>query len=235
MSVLTSVEILILAMLIMASLQFVPSVFSLFSHYSHGRFSKNKASDLVTFFIIGVEAATVAFFVAIYCIMSASPVFSFIVDNGIAAWVTAGVIAALGVLFFLVYFQKGRGTAKLRLFPNLTSKYPLRIKSAKSRSDAFLLGFFSVIPELVFTIPLYVLVTVATMRLGADSPERAALAILFAFSAIAPLVIIHIRLVAGHNLADFIRFRLKNKTFFRVMISLLYFLIAGVIIMGVTL
>ena len=234
MSVLTSVGILILSGLILAFLQLVPGIFAIFSHFIHGKFSRPKASDLTTFFIIGNEIAVVLIFLCIYAILCCSPAVTFIIDSDIFAWILAGIFLALTFVTLGFYYRKGSGT-KLFISRRLANGLKTRVQSTKSRSDAFTLGLVSVVPELIFTLPIYFITTITIMRLDFIPLGRAGLIILFAIIAILPPLILKITTSLGYTLADFLKFRFKNKTFFRFCLALCYLLIASLIILGVTL
>lgn len=232
MSVLTSVGILVFSMLIMAFLQLAPGIFLLFAHFVTGKYSKNKATDLITFFILGVETATVIMFLCAYAILCGSPITMF-VTNDIFAWIMAGIFIALALITATMYFRKGPGS-KLFLSRSFATSIRTKITTVKSRPDAFFLGFFAAVPELFFTLPLYFISALAVMNLGTTSLERAGLIIIFAFAAVAPLLIFH-TLSHTRTTADFLRFRFRNKSFFRFSLSLFYLLIATLIITGVVL
>lgn len=209
----------------------VPGVFSLFLHYTKGKYSKNKASDLATFFILGTESVTIVLFLSIYFIINSS-IFSIeIIENQIFAWIVAGIFLALAALFAICYYQKGAGT-KLFISRSFVNNYYQKIKTAKSRSDAFVLGFTATIPELIFTLPLYIVSAVIITYIAPSSLERAGLIFLFAFVAILPLLIAHVRYTIGNTLADTIRFRIKNKNFFRFTTAFSFLLMAVLIIIG---
>lgn len=232
MSVLTSIGILVFAMLILAFLQLVPGIFLLFTHYASGKYSKLKATDLTTFFILGVETAVVLIFLSLCTILCVSPATTFIIDSDIFAWIMAGIFLALSLVIFSFYYRKGRGS-KLFISRRLAHEYQAKIPTVKTRSDAFVFGLTALIPELIFTLPLFLIVTTEIMQLGTDCFARAGLIILFALVTILPLLIFYTFSQHSRNLADFIRFRFKNKTFFRLTLALLYFLIAVLIILGV--
>ena len=234
MSVLTSVGILILSGLILAFLQLVPGIFAIFSHFVHGKFSRPKASNLTTFFIIGSEIAVVLIFLCVYAILCCSPAVTFIIDSDIFAWILAGILLALTFITLGFYYRKGPGT-KLFISRRLANGLRTRIQNTKSRSDAFTLGLVSTVPELIFTLPIYLITTITIMRLDLVSPERAGLIVLFAVIAISPLLILKAATTFGYTFADFLKFRFKNKTFFRFCLALCYLLIASLIILGVTL
>ncbi len=234
MSDLTPVGILLLAMLIMASLQLVPGIFILFSHSKLGQFSKTKASDLCTFFILGAETAVILFSLAIYAILNISPLIASFLSAPYFSWLLAGIFLALSVLFYAIYYRKSSGT-ELFISRNFTARCREKISFAKTRSDAFLLGLFAGLPELIFTFPLYFLTNLTIMNFATTAPERSIFTLLFAFSAILPLLICHFLFSTHHTLADILRFRFKNKTFFRFFITFCYFLIAVLIVLGVLL
>lgn len=229
MSVLTSVGILLLSMLIMAFLQLSPGIFSLLIHYTNGKFSKNKASDLCTFFILGVETAVVLFFLTIYSILASSPAIAQILDSDLFAWIMFSIFVALGCFVFFFYFRPGPGT-KLFISRKLAHEYSHRAETAKTRSDAFVLGLSASVPELAFSLPLYLITATAIMRTFSDGSERTSLIILFVLVVVLPLLILHGAANTGRTLADFARFRFKNKTFFRCFIALFYFLLAFLVI-----
>lgn len=231
MSILTSIGILILSMLIMVFLQFVPGIFALFSHQVAGKYSRVRASDLSTFFILGFETSIVILFICLFTILCFSPAIISVIDSEMFAWVMAGIFIALTLISLGFYFSKGSGT-KMFISRRLASMFHSKISTIKTRSDAFTLGLISVIPELIFTLPLFLMVAISVMRLDFSQFERAGFIILFAIVSILPLVIFHS--LSNYNLADFIRFRFRNKTFFRFAIASFYLFIAALIILGVT-
>lgn len=230
MSVFASVGILLFAMLILGFLQLVPGIFLLFRHHASGKYSRSRASDQAAFFIFGVETAVILVFLFIYLILSYSPALVPVFDSNVFTWIMASIAFILSLVTCFGYFRPGPGT-KLFISRKVARQYQTGIKTTKSRSDAFVLGLTTIAPELVFTLPLYILATIEIMRLGPDCFSRAGLIILFAIATILPLIIIH-ALWQHYNLADFIRFRFKNKAFFRFTLSFAYFAIAVLIIIG---
>lgn len=216
-------------MLIQGFLQLTPGVFMIFYHYISGKYSKTKTSDLALFFIFGVETMTALVFMSIYfiiCTLSSTPInFS----SDIFAWLLAGILAALSFATFFCYFRRGAGT-KLFISRRQARNFINNSTAVKSRSDAFTLGFVSGIPELIFTLPLYLLAVIEIMYLGTTPLSRSALVITYVLVAILPLLIIYIYYRTHHNLADLTRFRTRSKPFFRFFLSLLYLLLAILII-----
>jgi hypothetical protein len=229
MSVFASVGILILAMLIMVLLQLSPGIFLLFSHYASGKYSRRKASDLSLFFIFGAETCIALVFLSIYFILTALYLYPIDFQNDFLIWIIAGIFIAIGLIFPFCYFRKGRGT-KLFVTRHLATAFNKKASSAKSRSDAFILGFISTIPELLFTLPIYTLTALEIMELGSNPPLRGLLILVFILVSIAPLLVTHVFMDFGHNLVEIEKFRVRNKNFTRFFISLIYFLIAILII-----
>ena len=230
MSVLTSLGILILSMLILAFLQLVPGIFALFSHHVSGKYSRLKASDLTIFFIVGAETAITLILLTIYVVLANSALLAYVTTTRCFAWIIAGILAAIGLLILFCYFRKSPGT-ELFISRRLAQGYQHKITTVKSRSDAFILGFFAALPELIFTLPIFIISTIVIMQIGPDPLARAGLIVLVAICAILPLFIIHSSFAIGHSLADFIKFRFRNKPFFRFCLCFLYLLVALLIVL----
>ncbi len=90
-----------------------------------------------------------------------SSLFIPIIDYIVLFWTFAGLFFATAIVMAFFYFRKTKATA-LFISRKVARNYRLRAESVKSRSDAFLLGFFSSIPELVFTLPLFILLAFTT-------------------------------------------------------------------------
>ena len=220
-------------MLIMAFLQLTPGVFLLFSHYSYGRFSRKNASCASLFFILGAETSAVLVYLSIYFVLSALYVVPLNVVNDLLAWIIAGAMIAIGVIFPFCYFRKGKGT-KLFISRRLAKEFNQKTKTAKSRSDAFVLGFIASLPELIFTIPVYMIAAIEIMKIGSTPILRAILSLGFILIKIAPLIAMHLAMDVGQNLAVIQKARAKNKQFTKYFIGTIYLLIGIlVIIFGV--
>ena len=232
MSVFTSLGILIIAMLIMALLQLVPGVFLLFRHYASGKYSARKASDLALFFILGVETAVVIIFLSLYFIITAISATIIDFNNEYYYWFMSTIFVIICFAILFCYYRKSTGT-KLFISRSLAHKLDHKARTAKSRSDAFMLGITSIIPEIIFTLPLFIISITSITSVVAESVLRSGLIILFAISAILPLIIYNIAFTTNHHLASFIKFRFKNKTFIRLIISFLYLSLSIIIIIGI--
>ena len=229
MSVFTSLGILILSTLIIASMKLIPGVFALLLHYASGKFSKTKVNDLSIFFIFGTETmiALILFLISILA-FSISPE-TLNLGNNMFTWIIIGILIALSLIVFFFYYRKDPGT-KLFISRKVAKSLDQKACLVKTRSDAFVLGFFSGLPELFLVIPIYLVSIISITQISTCASYYSALIILLDIIAISPLFLIHGLFQTNHNLADIGKLRTKNKTFFRIFISLLYLLLAILII-----
>lgn len=234
MSILISLGIIILAMLILASMKLNSGVFALFYHYALGKYPKNKASFLSTFFILGVEVISVFLFLSIFYLSNFLFFFTNELENKLFSSILAGIFFLLSLASLFCYFRRGSGT-RLFISANFSKALNENAKSAKSRSDAFLLGAFSGISELIFTFPLYLAFSYELIRLNLHAFSNLPLILAFILIPIIPLAIVRFLYSAGYNLADYLRLRFKNKNFTRFSLFICYFTIALLIIYRVSL
>lgn len=225
MSFFTSLGIVILAMLIMASLQFQSGVFTLFYHHALGKYSKNKASDLTLFFILGAETAAACLFLSSFYVSNLFFLYHFRPEASFFAWVMVGILLALSIMSLFCYYRPGNGT-KLFIPRRCVRNVNRHIQSAKSRSDAFTLGALSSICELPFTLPLYIITSAEIMEMTVEFHSSHLLTILYIIIPTIPLFIIRWRFQIGQNLADIQKSRVKDKNFTRIILSFSYLAIA---------
>ena len=229
MSFFISLGITVLAMVVIMFLQLRPGVFMLFSHYTRGKFSRARASDLSIFFILGAEAASACIFLCSYYLTNLFFLYSFRPETSFFAWVAVGVLIALAIASIFCYFRPGPGT---RLFISRASARALdtHARGAKSRSDAFILGAMSGMCELVFALPLYIIASVELIELSVSPTPTYLLMLLFIIAPILPLFVIRWRFASRHNLAELQRSRVRSKSFIRILLPICYLTIAILII-----
>lgn len=221
MSFFVSLGIVVIAMLIMACLQLQPGVFALFYHYASGKYSKSRVSDMTLFFILGTEVAAACLFLYSYYIANSLFLYQFRPETSFFAWVLVGMLMAMALLSFTCYFRSGPGT---RLFiPRKCAKnLDSHARTAKSRSDAFMLGALSSVCELPFTLPLYIVTSVEIMEMTAEFLPSNILTLLYIIVPTFPLFFTRWKFQTGHNLADIERSRVKDKTFTRIILCFSY-------------
>lgn len=216
-------------MLIVVSLKLIPGIFGLFYHYASGKYSEKKVSDLSIFFIFGVETLPVIIFLLANLLLNFFIFTNLNPSGDIFLYIAIGLLISLCIAFFLFYFRRGRGT-KTFISRKTAKNFDTRAKNIKTRSDAFILGFISGFPELIFTLPLYIIVLINISKNYIITNTVSFILLLFALSTVIPLFFLYAYFRNGNNLANFERLRIKNKTFFRIFIPLLYLLIAFLIL-----
>ena len=229
MSVFIPLAILALAILIMTFLNLTPGVYALFCHYCYGKFDKKKTQDFSFFFILGAEIVASCLFLSTYLLVAIVIAdFSRDVINYIA-WVLVGLFIALAIASLFFYFRRGDGT-RLFIPRKIAACYNAHAKNAKTRSDAFCLGALSGIPELLLTLPLYIVTSGEILKMSSSHPGSSLLTILYIVIPIIPLFIMRFNYHHGNNLADIERSRVRNKIFTRAIMCVSYLLIAIIII-----
>ena len=224
MSFFTSLSILILVSLIQASLQLSSGVFLIFRHYASGKYSRKKVDSLTLLFLLGAETFATVMFLAIYSFYFSIFYHFPNAELHYFPWVMAGICIALGIASFLYYYRrKSRGT-ELFIRRKYAKSLIYRAKNVKTKSDAFMLGCFASIAELIFILPLFILAVVSINEF--DVLPRSPFAFLFIISSIIPIIPIIVLYNTGHNIAEIERRRIKDKPFFRFIIPLGYALLA---------
>lgn len=231
MNVFVSVGIVILAMLIMASLQLVPGVFALFYHYASGKYSRKKASTFSLFFIIGAEIISAFLFIAAVYISYILFINDLDPHNNVVAWAFVGIFIALSITSFFFYFRHPHDKDSELFIPRKYAKsLILRASKVKSQSDAFTLGALCNIPEIIFTLPLYIITATEIIYMHTEYIADDLLTVLYILISTVPLIILYISFHKNRNLSDVIRSRIRDKNFHRLCLGLSYATIAILII-----
>jgi hypothetical protein len=225
MSFFISLGIVILAMLIMASLQLQPGVFALFYHYASGKYSKKKTSDVTLFFILGAEVASACLFLCAYYIANLFFLCQFRPETSFFAWVLVGILIALALMSFTCYFRPGPGT-KLFISRKCAKNLDTHARNIKSRSDAFTLGALSGVCELPFTLPLYIITSIEIIEMTVEFFPSHLLTLLYIIVPAIPLFIVRWKFQLGRNLANIERSRVKDKIFTRLILGFSYIAIS---------
>ncbi len=210
-------------MLIQASMQLAPGIFALFYHYALGKNSSAKASNLCLYFILG----TITFMATIWLLIYAF-VFTVFYNNvdvclNFFPWLMAGVFLAESIAGLFFYYRKGKFTT-LFIRRSTAKSLSTHADKAKSRSDAFILGFFSGVPELIFTLPLYIVSVTELMKI--NSPLRSLFIVAYIVISIIPLLTIHTLYRQDYNLAKIEQIRIRFKPVIRVLISISFLILA---------
>ncbi|MBR6505861.1 hypothetical protein IKT18_03450 [Candidatus Saccharibacteria bacterium] len=217
MSYIFPVIFFIVSMVIFCFLQIPSGVFSMFYHFRLAKTSKKQADDATLSFILGVEIFNTIMwlltYIIIFCCQSSSisPFF---------LWLMTGICLADAVAAFFFYFRKSKSSTATFISRRVAKSLASRAKTVSSRSDAITLGFVSCLPELLFTLPLYI--TCSAFLQSENALPRAILIIVAVIIAVVPLFVIRTFFRTDHNLAEIQRLRVKLKPHFRIILSLAY-------------
>lgn len=224
-----SVGIVFLVLLIQTFLQLIPGLFAIFYHNTSAKKSVKKADDLSLNFLAGVEIFAATIFVSIYIIFSVLYLHFPDFFTQIFPWMLAGILFALSVIVFLIYYRPRQKSTALFISRRHATKLITHAESVKTRTDAFALGAFSGVLELWLTIPLCItciMLTILTLDLNTWP-----IIILYILCGLLPLFFIHALYHAGHNLASLERLRIKNKPLVRLVLSLSYLFLSLLLIL----
>ena len=227
MSIIAPIIIIFLSMLIQVIMQLTPGTFMLFYHYALGKNSKKKTDNLSLSFILGVEFFMAVVWLIVYIFVTTLFCNQVGFYSEISSWIMAGVFIAEGIAALLFYFRRGPATA-LFVPRKIPASIIAHIPKIKTDSDAFVLGFVSGIPELIFTLPLYIVSVCECLKIS--NLPSASVIILYIVAATVPLFCIRLMYRSGHNLATIERLRVRFKPYIRLFISLGFFSIAAFII-----
>lgn len=223
MTIIIPIIILLLVMLILSLLQFSPGLFALFYHYALGKNTRTKTDNLSLDYILGAESFTAIIWFSLYAIFFTIFYHNPSLSCKILPWIIAGIILVESIIIFLFYYRKGPSTA---LFISRRTARTLTAESKKisTRKDAFLLGFISEVPELIFTLPIYILI-VYILAYSTFIPTAITIIFFIIISTI-QFFIIRTAYRTSHNLATIQHFRIKAKPFIRVILSVCFLLLS---------
>ena len=212
----------------MSSLQIVPGVFALFYHYALGKHSRQRASILGLFFILGTEIISACLFLSSYYLVNLLFFSEHRPEHSFLVWLAAGITLALAFSSFFLYYRKGS------TMTFLSRKYAKNLrhhaKTINRPSDAFVLGALSNTCELAFTLPLYIITSIEIMEMHYEYIADDLLTVLYIVTPTIPLFVLYYKYHMHHNLADILKSRAKDKTFTKFILGLSYFTITILIL-----
>ena len=191
----------------------------LFYHYTYGKTSRKNANRLSLYYIFGAITA-ISFILTTTFLLTCG--------STLMRWILAGILFGVGILFCRFYFRKGRGT-ELFLSRKIADSLLKNAKNAKKPSDIFMLGAMSEMPELIFTLPLYVILALSIGNFT-DPIMRTSLGIVAVMASAFPFLLIWGFFKSGRNLAEIQRLRVKNKQFIRFFITGCYLIVMALLI-----
>lgn len=212
--------IVILAGIIHASLQLGIGALLLLYHASLGKHIRKKTRELVTNYILG-NALLTGLAVAAMC---------FAIDlifqgpmNPAMLTIVAIILAALAVSVWTFYYRWGKST-ELWLPKSIAKYIDRRAKITDSNTEAFGLGMLACFAEAPFT---FILVTVVANSI-ISLPESLQILALIIYTALSvlPFIVLRLAVRRGETTVDIQRWRIKNKTFLRIISGIGFFVLA---------
>ncbi|MBQ7802603.1 hypothetical protein IJ380_01960 [Candidatus Saccharibacteria bacterium] len=224
--------LVLLSGLVAASLQLPLGSLLLLYHASLGKNVREKTKRLASSFISGVTLMNFLLLASACFLVSVLSTSGTLSKTSLA--VLFGILVALGLAAWFFYYKLGKST-ELWLPRRLAKFIDSRAKETDDVSEAFSLGILTSLAEILFLGPLIVVSADAILQI--DPLFEALSLVLFTLLSVLPLISLRFALRNGKNVADVQRWRLKNKTFFRIFsgfgfIILAVFLLAFVILGG---
>ncbi len=205
-----NLSIILLAALSHAFFQLDAGGLLLLYHSSLGKHVPKKTRVLASNFILGV-----AFFLLLCLTASAFIILAF--SGGSLSTdflsILVGILFAVSLIIFTIYYRTGRST-ELWLPKAVTRFIANRAKETSSRVEAFSLGMMTSLAEVPFSLVLIVLASNSILALSRTAQIIAVL--LYLFITTIPLLFIRVCVRQGKTIADIQRWRVRNKTFLRI-------------------
>lgn len=215
----------VLAAFVHASLQVQLGSLLLLYHASLGKHVRKKTKTIVSFYIAGI--ATLVFLaVAATC---------FVFDRyfGKALYpeeiiIVISMLIAIAVIVWSFYYKRGKST-ELWLPRSVAKFIDCRAKETNSKTEAFSLGVLTSLAEMPFTLVLFIVAANSILKLNGAWQIVAVL--IYSFITIIPPIILRVCVRKGETIANIQRWRVKNKTFLRIL-SGVGFLVLGIFLFG---
>lgn len=218
----TYLGIIILAGLILASLQMSLGTLLLLYHSSLSKHIPKKTKRLASSYISGVALMNFLLISTTTLLIITLSVAGTLSKTTLS--VIFGILIALALISWFFYYKKG-STTELWLPRSLAKHLSSRAKSTSDESEAYSLGLTVPFVEILFSLPLYLLAGDAVLCLP---PDFAALGlVLFTALSVLPLLALRFALRSGRNVAEVQRWRLKNKNFQRIFTGFGFVVFAG--------
>ncbi len=209
-----------LAAVVHASLQLQLGTLLLLYHASLGKHVKKKTKTLVSSYIAGI--GTLVFLaVAATCFLFDRYFGKSLYTEEMV--IVIGMLVALAVVIWTFYYKRGKST-ELWLPRSVANFIDKRAKETNSNTEAFSLGVLTSLAEMPFTLVLFIVA--ANSILALPVLWQIIATVLYTVITIIPPVILRLAVRRGETIVDVQRWRVKNKTFLRV-ISGVGFVILG--------
>jgi len=209
-----------LAAVIHATLQLELGALLLLYHASLGKHVRKKTKNLVDSYIAGIGMLVFLAVAAIAFILS------HIFGTELYAeeiLIVVGMLVALAIAAWAFYYRRGKST-ELWLPRTVARFIDKRAKETNSNTEAFSLGVLTSLAEMPWTMVLFVVAANSIIVLPSECQLFAVA--LYTIITIIPPVVLRIAIRKGQTVVDIQRWRVKHKSFMRV-ITGVGFLVLG--------
>lgn len=208
MNTVESLIIVAVAALIHASFQLSVSMLTLLSSHTIGaERSHRRLVSLTGSFTLGV------FIMTLLLLSTLSLLLLGVMSSENIPFLTVmacGLLFGLGVAVWIFYYRREQGTTLW--LPRGAARYLNdRTKATKHSAEAFALGLFSVVAELLFIFaPLFIS---ALILISLAPSLQVAGVLLYAAISLFPLIIVYMMVSGGHSISRIQKWRESNKRF----------------------
>ncbi len=201
---------IVLCGMVQISLQLSLGVLILLHRSSQSHHRRKKTRRLAYSFILGCAAI---------CFLAVSSACFFISRAGkgflniSTLAVIIGILLGCAIAMWTFYYRRGKNT-QLWLPKSFTKFIQERAKNCSDGAEAFSLGLVSAFAEIPISFALFIVAANSILHLP-DNLSTIAV-IIYPFFCCLPLLIMRTQIYSGKNLAEVQRWRIKNKSFLRV-------------------
>ncbi len=217
----TSLGIIILAAATHATLQLGLGGLLLLYNASLGRNIKTTTKKLVGSFVLGFAVLIVLTTVATCFIVT-----WLTAGRGLAPIVltsSTGALMALALAMWFMYYRKGSST-ELWIPKNIANFIHARARTTKNNIEVFSLGALTVLAEFPFSAVLVLVASSSILEL--DAKHQMIAIMLYVLIVAMPLIVLRTAVRNGKTVVEIQKWRVKNKTFLRLISGLMYVVLA---------
>lgn len=209
-----------LAAVIHATLQLELGALLLLYHASLGKHVRKKTRNLVDSYISGIG-------MLVFLVVAATAfILGRVFGTGLFAeeiLIVVGMLVALAIAAWAFYYRRGKST-ELWLPRTVARFIDKRAKETNSNTEAFSLGVLTSLAEMPWTMVLFVVAANSIIVLPAEYQLLAV--VMYTVITIIPPIVLRIAIRKGQTVVDIQRWRVKHKSFMRV-ITGVGFLVLG--------
>ena len=220
MSDFLNIATIVLCGMVQSSLQLSHGALLLLHQASLGHHRRLKTRHLTRSFIFGSAAISFLFLSTACFIVSRLPNQEL---NPIILSVLVGLLLGSAIVMWGLYYKRGSNT-QLWLPRRFTRFMQKRAKSCNDEVESFSLGLMSAFAETPISLALFAVSANSILKL----PAKYQIACIIGYLLISslPQIVMRFRIRTGKNVAEVQRWRIKNKTFLRIISGSAYAILA---------